>query len=106
MPRAIYTVSPDGTKGLSVNFARIDDTRPGYGYKGGIDPHADAFLPPGDGIFLLDLDTGESKQILDYPTIAKVEFPGAPYRLSKTPALIGTPPRLGQHNDELLAALA
>ncbi len=43
----------------------------------------------------LPLDSGEV-----------VEFPGAPYRLSETPALIGTPPRLGQHNDELLASLA
>ncbi len=33
-----------------------------------------------------------------------VEFPGAPYNLSVTPAVIGRPPRLGEHNAEVLAA--
>jgi len=36
---------------------------------------------------------------------AAVEFPGPPYRLSATPAIIRRPPRLGEHNDEILAAL-
>ncbi len=35
-----------------------------------------------------------------------VEFPGPPYRLSESPATIGAAPRLGQHNDEILAAIA
>ncbi|MEX2081548.1 MAG: CoA transferase [Dehalococcoidia bacterium] len=35
----------------------------------------------------------------------KVEFPGAPYRLSATPAVIGRPPRLGEHTAEVLAAV-
>ncbi len=34
-----------------------------------------------------------------------VEFPGAPYRLSETPAVIARPPKLGEHTDEILAAL-
>ncbi|MDZ7729513.1 MAG: CoA transferase [Dehalococcoidia bacterium] len=33
------------------------------------------------------------------------EFPGAPYRLSATPVVINRPPRLGEHTDEILAAL-
>jgi benzylsuccinate CoA-transferase BbsE subunit len=43
----------------------------------------------------LPLDSGEV-----------VEFPGPPYRLSESPAVPGTPPRLGQHTEEVLAALA
>lgn len=35
-----------------------------------------------------------------------VEFPGAPYRLSGTPVVIGRPPRLGEHTDEILSSLA
>jgi benzylsuccinate CoA-transferase BbsE subunit len=35
-----------------------------------------------------------------------IEFPGAPYRLSETPAQIARPPRLGEHTDEVLAALS
>ena len=33
------------------------------------------------------------------------EFPGPPYRLSVTPAEIGPPPRLGEHNEEVLSSL-
>jgi benzylsuccinate CoA-transferase BbsE subunit len=34
-----------------------------------------------------------------------VEFPGAPYRLSRTPAEVRRPPRLGEHTDLVLAQL-
>lgn len=34
-----------------------------------------------------------------------LEFPGAPYRLSETPAAIQRPPRLGEHTDAILASL-
>ena len=34
-----------------------------------------------------------------------IEFPGPPFRLSETPAVISRPPRLGEHTDEVLAAL-
>lgn len=37
---------------------------------------------------------------------ASIEFPGPPYRLSETPAVISRPPRLGEHTDEILNALA
>ncbi len=70
LPRAIYTLSPDGGKGLSVPFARIDDTRPGYGYEGGIDPYADDLHPKQDGIQLVDLRTGESRLIISIDQIA------------------------------------
>jgi crotonobetainyl-CoA:carnitine CoA-transferase CaiB-like acyl-CoA transferase len=36
---------------------------------------------------------------------ASVEFPGPPYRLSETPAKLARPPRLGEHTEEVLAAL-
>jgi len=34
-----------------------------------------------------------------------IEFPGPPFRLSETPAVISRPPRLGEHTGEVLAAL-
>jgi len=34
-----------------------------------------------------------------------IEFPGPPYRLSETPAVIQRPPRLGEHTDQVLAEL-
>jgi crotonobetainyl-CoA:carnitine CoA-transferase CaiB-like acyl-CoA transferase len=33
-----------------------------------------------------------------------VEFPGPPYRLSESPAVIRRPPRLGEHNEAILGA--
>lgn len=39
------------------------------------------------------------------PAGPPVEFPGPPYRLSATPAVIARPPRLGEHTEAVLAAL-
>ena len=39
------------------------------------------------------------------PVGGATEFPGAPYRLSETPAAINRPPRLGEHTQAVLAAL-
>ena len=78
IPRAIYTVSPDGKTGLSPNFARIQDTRPGYGYKGGTDPHQDELHPDDAGIFRVDLETGESKLVVSHAKIAAIPWDDAP----------------------------
>jgi hypothetical protein len=74
LPRAIYSVSPDGKTGVCVNFARIDDTRQGYGYVGGVDPGKDDIHPDNDGIFIMDLDTGESNMIATYAQIAAIPW--------------------------------
>ena len=71
LPRAIYTLSPDGKTAVSVNFARIDSTRPGYGYEGGVDPFADDLHPKGDGIYVMNMETGESKLVVTLDQIAR-----------------------------------
>ncbi len=78
LPRAMYAVSPDGKWGVSPNFARIQETRPGYGYQGGIDPFADQFHPDGDGIHLVNLDTGDSKLLFTHDQIAAVPWEANP----------------------------
>ena len=72
LPKAIYAVSPDGKRGVGTNFARIDDTRPGYGYKGGVDPGAGELRPRELGIYTLDLDTGESQTVISLDQIAAI----------------------------------
>lgn len=72
IPRPIYSVSPDGKKAVSLNFARIDDTRPGYGYKGVVDPGAAELRPENDGIWLVDLETGESQLIVSIRQISRI----------------------------------
>jgi hypothetical protein len=64
LPRPIYALSPDGSYSLTLNFARLARTRPGYGYEGGRDPGADQKRPADDGIFRMDMRTGESRLIL------------------------------------------
>ena len=70
--RPAACVSPDGKWGMAVNFARIFAFRPGYGYAASVDPHPDVPAPADDGIFLTDMDSGISKLLVDYPTMAKV----------------------------------
>ncbi len=70
LPRAVYALSPCGKKAVSVNFARLDNTRPGYGYAGIQDPWGDVFQPEDDGIYVMDLETGETRLIISLHQIA------------------------------------
>lgn len=71
---AVACLSQDGSKGLKINFNRIYDFRPGYGYAGLKDKFYDVNTPEDDGVFLVDTKTGEEKQIIDYERLKKL-FP-------------------------------
>ena len=64
LPFPIYTLSPDGRTALSVNFERINDLRPGYGYTGIPDPNREVLAPENAGIYLCNLETGEKELII------------------------------------------
>ncbi len=70
MPAA--AISADGKWGLSVNFGRIYDFRPGYGYAGCRDKWAEVDVPAEDGIFLTDMEKGNSSLLLSYTQMAAV----------------------------------
>jgi hypothetical protein len=72
IPHAVYSVSPDGKIAVTADFRRIQDVRPGYGYPGLPDPHADKLAPRNSGIFHIDLETGKSKLIISLDDIAQV----------------------------------
>lgn len=72
LPRPLYAIDPHGRFGLSVNMARLDRLRPGYGYAGGSDQHADQSAPSEDGVWRVNLETGDSDLIL--PLAKAVEF--------------------------------
>ena len=78
LPAPAADVSKDGRFALSVNFSRIFDFRPGYGYAGVPDPWADVPAPADDGISLVDLATGEVRLIADYARMRR-EFPQPPF---------------------------
>jgi len=67
----VSAVSPDGKEAVSLNFARLRITRPDYGYGGaGQNPRLDVQFPDDDGLFLVDLETGQAKLLV---SIARVK---------------------------------
>jgi hypothetical protein len=72
-----YTLSPDGRTAVAPDFRRIQDMRPGYGYAGLPDPHADDPTPKDSGIVRLDLETGKQKLIISIADVAKIPNPHA-----------------------------
>lgn len=70
-PYPISAVSPNGKEAVSINFARLRNTRTDYGYGGnGQDAKIDVQFPEDDGIVLLNLETGEARLIV---SIAQVK---------------------------------
>jgi len=57
IPWALYDLTDDGKLAATLNFERITDTRPGYGYFGRSDPFGDQLAPADDGIYIVDLET-------------------------------------------------
>jgi len=72
IPHPVYSVSPNGKSAVAPDFSRIGDVRPGYGYTGIKDPHADDLAPDDSGIFHIDLETGKSKLIISLADIARL----------------------------------
>lgn len=73
LPRPVYALGRDGKKAISVNFGRIHEQRPGYGYPGVPDQWADEHAPAADGLYLMDMTTGEHRLVLSYADIAACE---------------------------------
>lgn len=76
LPRPIYTVSLDGRWAVSADFARIQTMRPGYGYQGVPDPHADEKAPRESGIWRINLESGEPELIVSLYDIARIPYQG------------------------------
>jgi hypothetical protein len=70
IPHPVYAVSPDGTTAVSLDFGRLNDVRPGYGYCGIPDPYADQPAPENSGIYRVDVESGSQEMILSLAEIA------------------------------------
>lgn len=73
LPRPVYALTRDGRQALSVNFARIAATRPGYGYQGPPDPWARDPHPASDGIYWMDVGSGYHSLIVSLDQIVKTD---------------------------------
>lgn len=71
----IYAVSPDGRWAVSLNFARVNELRPGYGYKCLPDLNQQDRAPANDGIYRVDLFTGKSELIVSLDHLAAWDPP-------------------------------
>jgi hypothetical protein len=75
LPLPIYTISPDGRYGLSADFRRINNLRPGYGYAGLADPWVSDRAPKESGIWRVDLQTAEIRLIVSLEQVADIPWP-------------------------------
>jgi hypothetical protein len=64
LPRHLSAVCRKRGYALSLNYARLQRLRPTVGYPGLEDPSADVLHPDTDGVFLVDLVSGESKLVV------------------------------------------
>jgi hypothetical protein len=64
LSRAISGVARRGRRALSLTYGRLTRLRRVVGYPGTVDPHPDDPAPERDGVFVLDLRTGESRLVV------------------------------------------
>lgn len=64
LDRALYDVCETNPLAATLSFERITDCRPGYGYFGLNDPNADKLQPEDDGLYLVDLSSGEVRMLV------------------------------------------
>lgn len=78
IPHPVSAVSPNGKEAVSINFARLRITRTDYGYGGqGQDKRESVQFPEDDGLFLVDLESGEAELIVSIADV-KDQVPEIP----------------------------
>ncbi len=65
LPRPVYAVSNNGRQAVTLDFARVEKRRPGYGYINVPDATEGKIAPADAGIYWMDMQTGENKRIID-----------------------------------------
>jgi len=72
----VYALSPDGKWGVTCDFRRLNDCRPGYGYAGIVDPNREVAVPEDVGVWKVDLATGKRTLLVSIADAARIPFPG------------------------------
>lgn len=67
---SVYSVSSDGKFALTLDFSRLYNLRPGYGYFNKPETTKGVALPDATAIWFVNLQTGESKPLLSYSDFA------------------------------------
>lgn len=66
----IYSMDPAGRFASTLNFSRLGRLRPGYGYHTLADSTLGDTAPENDGLFLLDMRSGEKSLLVSLATLA------------------------------------
>jgi hypothetical protein len=74
LPRPIYAITPDGRTALTLDFARLNEARPGYGYGGIPDAHAAERIAAGEGVWSVDIASGRSQLIVPMEVAVRLIF--------------------------------
>ena len=73
IPAAVYSVSTDGKFALTLDFSRLYELRPGYGYYNVPEKTKGVALPDTTAIWKIDLETGEVTDLLKYTDFANFQ---------------------------------
>lgn len=71
LPMPVYTVSSDGKIALSLDFSRLHNLRPGYGYAALPEETEGVALPDAPCIWKVDVGTGKVEELLRYKDFAQ-----------------------------------
>lgn len=71
--KPVYSVSNDGKFALSLDFSRLHNLRPGYGYANIPEFTKNISLPDTTAIWKIDLNTGMVENLLKYTDFAKFQ---------------------------------
>ena len=71
--KPIFSVDPSGQKALSLNFARLEQMRPGYGFIVDNQQISKDNAPVDDGIFLLNLHSGQADLVFSLRQAAELK---------------------------------
>ena len=74
LPRAVYHVSPDGSRATSQDFNRM--FWGGCSYVGIPDPYRTDNTPDETGLWIMDMETGKSELIKNFTEMAEIIAPG------------------------------
>jgi len=71
-------VSPAGGAFAAINYGRLARLRPVTGYPGAFDWTGEALHPPDDGVFRVDVATGEKRLLVSFARLREVLKPDLP----------------------------
>lgn len=73
IPAAVYSVSADGKFALTLDFSRLYELRPGYGYYNVTEKTKGVALPDSTAIWKVNLESGEVTDFLKYTDFANFQ---------------------------------